>query len=80
MPRGRSSASSTQPAATFSSVAAAGEFANEDAVWSQASTSLSAAADGPVKLSVVSKKEKYVFDGAGKYEAQWNNLHRPCGL
>jgi DNA-binding beta-propeller fold protein YncE len=21
-----------------------------------------------------------VFDGNGKYEAQWNNLHRPCGL
>ncbi|HSV16772.1 MAG TPA: peptidyl-alpha-hydroxyglycine alpha-amidating lyase family protein [Casimicrobiaceae bacterium] len=21
-----------------------------------------------------------VFDGSGKYEAQWNNLHRPCGL
>ena len=21
-----------------------------------------------------------VFDGEGKYEAQWNNLHRPCGL
>ena len=21
-----------------------------------------------------------VFDGNGKYEAQWNNLHRPCAL
>src|SRR5262249_32424613 len=21
-----------------------------------------------------------VFDGKGKYETQWNNLHRPCGL
>jgi len=21
-----------------------------------------------------------VFDGNGKYEAQWNNMHRPCGL
>jgi hypothetical protein len=21
-----------------------------------------------------------VFDGEGRYEAQWNNLHRPCGL
>jgi len=21
-----------------------------------------------------------VFDGEGKYETQWNNLHRPCGL
>ena len=21
-----------------------------------------------------------VFDGEGKYEAQWNNVHRPCGL
>ena len=21
-----------------------------------------------------------VFDGAGKYQAQWNNLHRPCAL
>lgn len=21
-----------------------------------------------------------VFDGKGRYEAQWNNLHRPCGL
>jgi len=23
---------------------------------------------------------RQVFDGNGKYEAQWNNLHRPCGL
>jgi hypothetical protein len=21
-----------------------------------------------------------VFDGNGKYEAEWNNLARPCGL
>jgi hypothetical protein len=21
-----------------------------------------------------------VFDGNGKYETQWNNLHRPCGM
>jgi hypothetical protein len=21
-----------------------------------------------------------VFDGNGKYEAQWNDLHRPCAL
>jgi len=21
-----------------------------------------------------------IFDGDGRYEAQWNNLHRPCGL
>ena len=21
-----------------------------------------------------------VFDGSGRYETQWNNLHRPCGL
>jgi len=21
-----------------------------------------------------------VFDGNGRYETQWNNLHRPCGL
>jgi DNA-binding beta-propeller fold protein YncE len=21
-----------------------------------------------------------VFDGSGRYQAQWNNLHRPCGL
>jgi hypothetical protein len=21
-----------------------------------------------------------VFDGNGKYETQWNNLHRPCGI
>jgi hypothetical protein len=21
-----------------------------------------------------------VFDGGGKYESQWNNLHRPCAL
>ena len=21
-----------------------------------------------------------VFDGDGRYESQWNNLHRPCGL
>src|SRR5436309_11335015 len=22
----------------------------------------------------------HVFDGTGKYDTQWNNLHRPCGL
>jgi hypothetical protein len=21
-----------------------------------------------------------VFDGGGRYETQWNNVHRPCGL
>jgi hypothetical protein len=21
-----------------------------------------------------------IFDGDGRYESQWNNLHRPCGL
>src|SRR5215469_16348134 len=35
------------------------------------------------KLTRVADRENHrvqVFDGNGKYETQWKNLHRPCGL
>ena len=44
LPAGRSSASSTQRAAVFSIVAAAGELSKEEAHWSQAIARRSAAA------------------------------------
>jgi hypothetical protein len=31
-------------------------------------------------MSPVENHRVQVFDSNGKYEAQWNNLHRPCGL
>lgn len=39
-------------------------------------------ADGEGWLYVADRENHrvQVFDGNGKYEAQWNNLHRPCGL
>ena len=37
-------------------------------------------ADGWVYVADRENHRVQVFDGQGKYEAQWNNLHRPCGL
>ena len=37
-------------------------------------------ADGFVYVADRENHRVQVFDGNGKYEAQWNNLHRPCGL
>ena len=37
-------------------------------------------ADGWVYVADRENHRIQVFDGNGKYEAQWNNLHRPCGL
>jgi len=37
-------------------------------------------ADGWVYVADRENHRVQVFDGNGKYEAQWNNLHRPCGL
>src|SRR5712672_2730515 len=37
-------------------------------------------ADGWVYVADPANHRAQVFDGNGKYEAQWNNLHRPCGL
>jgi hypothetical protein len=37
-------------------------------------------ADGWVYVADRENHRVQVFDGKGKYEAQWNNLHRPCGL
>jgi DNA-binding beta-propeller fold protein YncE len=37
-------------------------------------------ADGWVYVADRENHRVQVFDGDGKYEAQWNNLHRPCGL
>jgi hypothetical protein len=37
-------------------------------------------ADGWVYVADRENHRVQVFDGAGKYETQWNNLHRPCGL
>jgi hypothetical protein len=36
--------------------------------------------DGWVYVADRENHRVQVFDGNGKYEAQWNNLHRPCGL
>ena len=36
-------------------------------------------ADGWVYVADRENHRVQVFDGNGKYEAQWNNLHRPCG-
>jgi NHL repeat len=36
--------------------------------------------DGWVYVADRENHRVQVFDGAGKYESQWNNLHRPCGL
>src|ERR1700688_728325 len=37
-------------------------------------------ADGWVYVADRETHRVQVFDGNGKYETQWNNLHRPCGL
>jgi outer membrane protein assembly factor BamB len=37
-------------------------------------------ADGWVYVADRENHRVQVFDGAGRYETQWNNLHRPCGL
>src|SRR5271166_4084008 len=36
--------------------------------------------DGWVYVADRENHRVQVFDGSGKYETQWNNLHRPCGL
>jgi DNA-binding beta-propeller fold protein YncE len=36
--------------------------------------------DGWVYVADRENHRVQVFDGGGKYEAQWNNLHRPCAL
>ena len=36
--------------------------------------------DGWVYVADRENHRVQVFDGNGKYEAQWNNMHRPCGL
>jgi NHL repeat len=36
--------------------------------------------DGWVYVADRENHRVQVFDSNGKYEAQWNNLHRPCGL
>ena len=37
-------------------------------------------AEGWVYVADRENHRVQVFDGSGKYEMQWNNLHRPCGL
>lgn len=36
--------------------------------------------DGWVYVADRENHRIQIFDGNGKYESQWNNLHRPCGL
>ena len=36
--------------------------------------------DGWVYVADRENHRVQVFDGKGKYHAQWNNMHRPCGL
>ena len=36
--------------------------------------------DGWVYVADRENHRVQVFDGKGKYQAQWNNLMRPCGL
>jgi hypothetical protein len=37
-------------------------------------------ADGWVYVADRENHRIQIFDGNGRYQAQWNNLHRPCGL
>jgi DNA-binding beta-propeller fold protein YncE len=37
-------------------------------------------ADGHVYVADRENHRVQVFDGKGRYQAQWNNLHRPCAL
>jgi DNA-binding beta-propeller fold protein YncE len=41
---------------------------------------IAADADGYVYVADRENHRVQVFDGNGKYETQWNNLHRPCAL
>jgi len=41
---------------------------------------IAADADGFVYVADRENHRVQVFDGNGKYETQWNNLHRPCAL
>jgi len=41
---------------------------------------ISTDADGWVYVADRENHRIQVFDGNGRYETQWNNLHRPCGL
>ena len=41
---------------------------------------IAADADGWVYVADRENHRVQVFDGNGKYETQWNNLHRPCAL
>ena len=43
-------------------------------------TTSSTDADGWVYVADRENHRVQVFDGNGKYETQWNNLHRPCAL
>ena len=36
--------------------------------------------DGLVYVADRENHRVQIFDGAGRYQAQWNHLHRPCGL
>jgi len=36
--------------------------------------------DGLVYVADRENHRVQIFDGDGRYQAQWNNLHRPCGL
>jgi hypothetical protein len=36
--------------------------------------------DGWVYVADRENNRVQVFDGNGKYETQWNNMHRPCAL
>ena len=42
-------------------------------------TTSAAMRDGWVYVADRENHRVQVFDGNGKYEAQWNNMHRPCG-
>jgi len=37
-------------------------------------------ADGLVYVADRENHRVQIFDGQGRYQGQWNNLHRPCGL
>ncbi len=37
-------------------------------------------ADGSIYVADRENHRVQIFDGQGRYQGQWNNLHRPCGL